>query len=264
MGRFNYPNTLALVLANEIDNEANYKYMADIKAYARDLKAFMNTCNTHADSPTKGQMRNIPLMYAKQDAGDTQDEVFAKYMFCGGKTISIDIFGLNNERYCGIDGPNQYHKVNTWVTNSKFPGAFMHSEEGCSTNPYPHHTRDWAQIKGFFENYPAIDGFFGYTYYDGKPEWGMFDGPSATATIFQDGKNFFANVNSYGTEPADKGETPIVPDCEEAALVPGMFSVDSVEKYDTGKAGLPESCPLPYASDNELASSSESRISVAV
>merc|ERR1711948_205324 len=148
--------------------------------------------------------------------------------------------------------------VNTWVTKAKFPGAFMHTEEGCSKTPY-HGTRDWAQVKGFFENYPAIDGFFGYTYYDGKPEWGMFDGPSATAKIFQDGKNFFANVDSYGAEPNSTQETPIQRDCDDVALVGDMFSVDSVEWYDTGKAGWAESCPVPYASDDEVTSGFESR-----
>lgn len=255
--RFNFPNTLAIVLANELDYPRMYKYVAFLKAYARDLKTHMLMCNNDTDSPTQGKMRNIPLLYAKSDdGGDPKDEAFAKYLFCGGHNISIDIFGLNNERYCSSQGAAQYQGINKWVTDSKFPGAYMHTEEGCSNIPY-NGTRDWAQIKGFFENYPAFDGFFGYTYYDGQPMWGMFDGPNSTSKIFQDGMNFFANVDNHGAEPKSPEVSPVIPDCSDVKLDPEMFSVDSVEWYKTGESGDVKNCPLPYETAIEVDFESE-------
>jgi len=238
------------VIANEVDRQTMYKYApAFLKAYARDLKAYMQMCDSHADSPTRGQMRNIPLLYAKSDdGGDPKDEAFAQYLFCGSSNVSIDIFGLNIERYCGPNGDEQYKQVNKWVAENKFPGAFLHTEEGCSKIPYGG-TRDWAQIHGFFEKYPSIDGFFGYTYWnDNQPEWSMFDGPTASATLSQDGHNFFDKVSSYGNEPTSVQEASITPKCDASKLDPEMETVESVNWYDTGDAGYAQNCPKPFAS----------------
>merc|ERR1719401_787276 len=102
--------------------------------------------------------------------------------------MSPDILGINIERYCTeAEGPMHYREVNRLVYERRWPGSFVVSEDGCSKYAY-HGTRSWSQIRGEFTNYPSFDGSFGYSYFlIRQPEWSMFDGPSSTAQITQDG-----------------------------------------------------------------------------
>lgn len=241
---FNYPNTLAIVLGNEFDQQLP-QYMPVIRAYARDMKSHMDMCDSNSDSPTKGQMRRIPLAYASSDdKGDAGVKPKADYLFCGDAAESVDIFGLNVERWCSTaQGPGQYNAVNKWVTQAAYPGAFMFTEMGCSTEPYKG-ARDWAQIPGFFSNYTSVDGFIAYTYY-GNPDFNMFDGPTAAAKEYQDGVNFFKQTKNIGDLPQRKSVAVQHPSCADTMLGHKMDSVDSVEYYNTGKAGQAAQCPKP-------------------
>jgi hypothetical protein len=250
---FNYPNTLAIVLANEIEQLP--EVLPVVKAYARDLKIFMTLCNSNSESPSKCAMRQIPLMYAATDTGASfVDE--ADYLFCGGKDVSIDIYGLNVERWIkDAEGKKEYDEINEKVKNKQWPGAFLHSEEG---GPYggDFPARTWNQLPGFFTNWPAINGFFGYAYY-GKEGFNMFDGPSATSTELPDGVTFFAKLKDVGGYPPNAAaEAGITPECATSIdLHPpkstaALSSYTDVKIYDTGRNSWAKNCPKqPSPSD---------------
>merc|ERR1712007_48311 len=242
---FNYPNTLAIVIGNEYDMQ-NPQFMPVLKGYARDLKSYMQMCNTNKDSPTLGRMRNIPLLYASSDdRGDAGVKPKMDYLFCAGNQVSIDIFGLNIERYCNDAGPAIYKEVSDWVAEAKYPGAFLFSEDGCTKKAYPKEPRDWSSVPGFFKNYEAMDGYIAYAYY-GNPDFDMFDGPKADAKMFADGSNFFRNVNKSGDDlPERTTFPPVVPTCASTLLGHDLESIDSVKWYDTGPTGWAPSCPKP-------------------
>jgi len=150
VNNFNFPNTMAIILANEM--EQNMAALPVLKAYARDLKLYKSMCNSNGDSPTSGNMRQIPLMYAATDsAADTWDE--ADYLFCGSQDVSIDVYGLNCERWVSDKGGRgQYDKINSIVAARKWPGVYMHSEEGGPYGaPYPA-VPSWNQIPGYFND----------------------------------------------------------------------------------------------------------------
>lgn len=249
IARSNFPNTLGIVISNEIDRQDMYPFAAVLKGYARDLKSHMEMCNTNADSPTRGQMRQIPLVYAKSDnEGNPMLSEYGDYVFCGSANISVDIMGLNMERFCDdTNGPREYKTVDELVAAKKWPGAFMFAEDGCFKRAFPNNTRDWAQVKGEFHNYPSLSGFFGYTYYDAVNDWSMFDGPMSNAKIYQDGLNFFHNVDQVGDEPKNVPEPPVTPACASTLGGQKLDTVDSVQWYQTGPTGWAKNCPKPYA-----------------
>jgi hypothetical protein len=240
---------LAFILANEVNRDYMFPHFAMLKGFARDLKSYMNMCNTDAQSPTKGQMRQIPLSFSAADIhGDPGDKILAEYLFCGGNNISIDIFGLNVERWCDpTQGPIQYHGINKWVSDSKFPGAFIFTEMGAPNTCGKYGgARDWGQVPGFFQNFPGIDGFAAYCYFDGQPGFSMFESGSSTAQIKQDGTNFFKQMSNVGTGATDGPSAPSTPVCTSSMLGVPMDSVDSVLPLETGPTGYPAQCPKPY------------------
>jgi len=244
---WNFPNTLALVIGNE-NAMFHLEFMPVIKAYARDLKSYMDMCNTNSQSPSHGRMRQIPLMYASADTvydnqgGGYQEK--SQYLFCGNSSVSVDIFGLNNERWCDSSGPAQYKEISTWVAGQKFPGPFMHSEEGCSINAYPLGYRNWSQLPGFFKEYTGIQGFFAYTYH-GNQDFNMFDSASSTATENDDGRQFFKQLESVGAGPASDHVDVKRPECATTLYGTKIDLVYDVHEYDTGATGWAPSCPKP-------------------
>jgi len=251
---FNYPNTLAIIIGNEFDMQM-LKFIPLLKAYARDLKAYMEMCDTDKDSPTRGQMRKIPLMYASSDdRGDAGVRPKAEYLFCDSRNSSVDIFGLNVERWCeDKTGRGEYNKINKWVGDGKYPGAFLFSEMGCTQTGLPtsyNKSRTWNQVQDFFTNFPAMDGFVAYTYY-GNKDFNMFSSEESDAQINQDGKNFFERLNHTGEEPqSEPTEDAVAPECPETILGIEIGSYHDVKAYTTGPTGWAPSCPKPYDSKN--------------
>jgi hypothetical protein len=254
VNNFNYPNTLAIVLANEI--EQNMQALPVLKAYARDMKIWMQVCNTNVASPSKGTMRQIPLMYAATDGDTFQEE--AGYLFCDSPDVSIDIYGLNVERWCGKPaakqnklGMIQYDKINAKVKAGDWNGAFLHSEEG---GPYGtvYGPRTWAQLPDFANNWPYINGYFGYAYY-GKEGFNMFDGPTAMSAELQDGTTFFKEIALTAAYPPNipanagtnhKCASSVT--AKDGSSVP-MASYSDIKIYATGESGYAENCPKPVS-----------------
>jgi len=244
-----YPNTFAIMIGNEFDLEMG-QFMPVLKAYARDLKKHMSMCVSEPDSPSYQRARVIPLMYASSDSGgDDSDPLVAQYMFCEGEDVSVDIFGLNVERWCNPDeGAREYKKINDWVTQQSYPGAFMFSEMGCKKKYIPSEIRAWDQLADIFSKHPALDGFFGYVYY-GEINFNMFDGKLANSTILQDGKNFFAGFRNIRQEPQQVPSATPSPKCPMGIKNGVNFVGDykSIKEYGTGDASSPRNCPKPYA-----------------
>jgi len=253
LNNFNFPNTLAIAVANEI--EQNIMALPVLKAYARDLKSHMKMCNVNKDSPTRGLMRHIPLVYAATDTGPTFANE-ADYLFCGDKHASIDIYGLNIERWVSdAGGRPQYNQVNKVVKAKRWPGAFVHSEEGGPYGkPFPA-VPTWDQLPGFFGNWTGIDGFAAYCYWGGNARFNMFDGPSVNATELPDGKVFFKKIADIGADPVDEEPAAVItPDCNATIHIRekdyNMTDYRTIDWYDTGKNGYAVNCPKPWQSTN--------------
>merc|ERR1711879_448823 len=124
-----------------------------------------------------------------------------------------------------------------------------HSEEGGPYGGKNPAVPTWAQLPGFFSNWPAIVGFAGYAYY-GNPEYNMFDGPGANATELPDGKQFFSQLANIGEAPDAKDQTANTPACSATLswkggeMVP-LAQVDTIKAYDTGENTYPKNCPKP-------------------
>lgn len=257
---FNFPNTLGIVIVNEMERntlgKSNIVSLPALKAYARDLKSYMTMCDSLGDSPTKGHMRQIPLVYAAIDLGTyLYDE--ADYLFCGAFNSSIDIFGLNVERWVSdTGGKQQYDIINSNVEKRQWPGAFIHTEEGGPLRGVFH--RSWNQIPGFFKTWPSIDGFMAYSYNapPGASSFNMFDGPSADANELIDGVYFFNNLKRIGKDPATvKPVAGKRPACKSSIVIDEsgekhpLIDFMSVEPYQTGDNGWAENCPAPWQAD---------------
>mmetsp|Transcript_124340 Transcript_124340/g.398146 ORF Transcript_124340/g.398146 Transcript_124340/m.398146 type:complete len:423 (+) Transcript_124340:209-1477(+) len=231
--RFNYPNTLAIVMGNEFDMQM-LPFIPALKAYVRDLKAHMKMCNTNDASLTKGQMRSIPLMYAcSDDRGNEGVFPKADYMFCdteAGKVV--------------------YDGINSFIAGRQYPGSFFFSEMGCSKTNVAGHVRTWTQVHDFFNDFPAIDGFTAYTY-SGNKDFDMFDSPLANATENEDGHHFFSGMKALGDEPQTNPAPSQRPTCPSTILGDAITSYHDVQTYNTGPAGEPSGCPKPYQNSND-------------
>jgi len=246
---FHFPNTLAIVIGNEfIQTHHMHAFAGVLKAYARDMKSHMRMCNTDKDSLTKGQMRRIPLMYAaSDDLGDPMVQPKADYLFCDGRRASVDIFGLNVERWTRDDtGPTEYSRINDWVAQKQYPGAFFFSEEGGPIPSQESGVRSWAQARNFFGDFPAISGYAAYTYY-GNPNFDMFSDKTANAIMTPDGENFFAALAEDAKNAVVFQERePIQPHCPVKLRDTAIQDYNKIVGYSTGDAGRASSCPKPY------------------
>jgi len=278
VSRLTFPNTLGIAIGNEFEhNPGMQQHIPIIKAYARDMKKFMSECNTHDDSPSKGVMRQVPLIYAASDAdGDAGLRPRAQYLFCDSPDVSIDMYGLNIERYCDETGGKvAYDGVNKWVKEAKLPGAFLYTEMGCAKPGKDHDgSRPWTQVENFFGKWDAVSGFAAYAYY-GNKDFDMFDGDTAEAKLLEDGENFFNKLQVVGTRDSvpPPAELPLPsPTCPKQLFFRNNLhdlaaDYKEVEWYSTGEAGWATSCPPAWAvlgKDNSEKSSEDSPKAVTV
>lgn len=250
--KFNYPNTLAIVIGNEfLSVHKTWSVISVLKAYARDLKAYMDMCHDDADSPSNGVFRKIPLLYASNDeSGDALDQQKAAYLFCDSAEVSIDIFGLNIERWCSNTTSNSYDTVQTWVSNAILPGAFLFSEMGCPQTIYPGSVRQWRQVRNFFATFSAFDGFAGYSYWSPN-NFTMFEGATPDAAELPDGKNFFEALDNVGAMTKREPGSPTHPTCQAqmpSSSLGAQSPPQTIEPYsgitDYNNANFPASgCP---------------------
>merc|ERR1719150_3305754 len=121
------------------------------------------------------------------DTTDVALQARDDYLVCGSADVSVDIIGLNVERWCDPKKSIAYDALKQWLGDKKYPAAFIFTEMGCSKTHYGG-TRDWAQIPGFFKNFPSFDGFSAYAYWNkGAQDFNMFNDGTATGEEFEDG-----------------------------------------------------------------------------
>jgi hypothetical protein len=247
--RTHYPNTLAVVIGNEFFlGPATFAAASVFKAYARDLKAYMKMCNDDSDSPSHGHMRQIPIMYAARDFGDEVDKEVMTYLKCGSADISIDIFGLNVERWCDPNTVDGYQSIHTMVETANLPGSFVFSEMGCPQNLINRAPpgqvcrtmaglgqccpRIWNQVPDFFEKHTMFDGFSAYAFWnDGAVNFNMFDNNSGDAAIFDDGRNFFLQTNQV--KRAGRPMTSVqYPTCASQVNKQTVLPLEEMQAYD--------------------------------
>merc|ERR1711933_469559 len=193
-------------------------------------------------------MRMVPLMYASNDdKGDPLDREKATYLFCGKKEESIDMFGLNVERWCDPHDNVAYDSIDEWVGRAKFPGAFLFSEMGCSATGQGYHgARDWKQVPDFFNKFKHIDGFSAYAFWNiGATEFNMFDGGTDSAQMYLDGFNFFEQLTQVGTDRSQEAGSSSNPKC--SSTLGGAKIEPMPTSYDDDL--FPQSdCPKPLKS----------------
>jgi len=184
-------------------------------------------------------------MYAATDMGDNVWHT-GDYLFCGDDFAHIDILGLNIERWVNdAGGRGEYNHVNQLTRAKQWPGAFLHSEEGGPIPaPMAKSARTWNQLPGFFDNWPNIDGFFGYAYY-GNPFYNMFDGASSTSNELPDGRVFFQQVAKTGNGQEIPPAPVTRPRCDAIVNGHALGDYKIIRGYDTGPNGYAPNCPKP-------------------
>lgn len=260
--KFNYPNALAIVIGNEFLGITDFSVISVLKAYARDLKAYMDMCHNDVESPSHGAFRKIPILYASNDdSGDALDMQKAAYLFCDSAEVSIDIFGLNIERWCTPSTNSSYDSVQNWVSEANHPGAFIFSEMGCPQNIYPGGVRKWHQIYDFFATHSAFDGFAGYSYWSDN-SFVMFEAATPNAAELPDGENFFAALDAVGAMAKREPGSPTYAGCQAQfpSATLGPYTPQTIEPY-TGITDYNQvnftanSCPHPRVPSGGIAAS---------
>lgn len=248
INNFNFPNILAIVLANEI--EQNYQAFPVLKAYARDMKKHMNLCDSNDESPTKGKMRRIPITYAATDTGNDPLLQLTDYLLCGSGDVSLDIMGVNIERWTNDKGGHdEYRALSDAVGQKKWPAAWIHTEEGGPD--HDHKSRTWHQVEYFFANYSHFDGYCAYAWWSANHDFDMFDSLDVNANMYPDGKAFFDSMSKCGPDPptTQPGDT-VTPTCASTLSRSGktyvMVDFDSINSYDTGANAYAKNCPAPW------------------
>jgi len=249
--RTHYNNTLAIVIGNEFFMGAHTFTAASVfKAYARDIKAYMKMCNEDHNSPSRGHMRQIPIMYAARDFGDVINKEVMSYLKCGSASISIDIYGLNVERWCSPTEEHAYDGVHKMVEDADLPGAFMFSEMGCPQNlvsdPPEGQTcrtagtlehccpRNWNQVPDFFTKFTMFSGFSAYALWNnGALNFNMAD-TKFGEPLYYDGLNFFNQTMKVtrADRPITSGSYPF---CAAQLNKQDVLPLDSIQAYDEDK-----------------------------
>ncbi|EJU00968.1 hypothetical protein DACRYDRAFT_22808 [Dacryopinax primogenitus] len=119
-----YDNLLAVNVGNEVVNsDATTESAPFIKAAARDIKAYLASKNSGA-----------LVGYASTDGSDTTDDwrdPLANYLACDSEATSLDLYGLNNYRWCGSTGSFDTSYASTVAAYSNYPIPAYFSEFGC-------------------------------------------------------------------------------------------------------------------------------------
>ena len=259
-----HPNVLAAMLGNEVMNSLlTWKSAPCVRAYGRDLKAYMSTYNS---KKTAYRRRSVPLLYAAQhDSPDASVlpevamKLTANYLSCvdsntenGADTEpSVDLYGINVESWCSSmqtfefneDGVSEtaYHALWRTLTNTSIPLLF--SEAGCSKelfnrdNGLARFVRDWRQIPVILNNMSSVfSGFCAYAY-DGNPLFRMMDGQELWDGVHvlqpsQDYENFRQQLHDATLElMQDKGAMLVDQAMASVRLSTCTDATDDVERF---------------------------------
>lgn len=157
----NYGNILGFNIGNEVVNlVSNTNAAPFVKAAARDIKAYLKSVGSSA-----------LVGYAAVDGQADFRNSLAEYLTCGGDSIAVDLYGLNNYEWCGNENINSSNWNIITEGFSNLPVATYMSEFGCITSP----PRLWTEVTALFAS-PVSDVFSGgvaFSYFPTSDGYGM-------------------------------------------------------------------------------------------
>ncbi|WAQ92683.1 hypothetical protein PtA15_17A165 [Puccinia triticina] len=159
-----FPNLLAFNIGNEmITNIENLEAGPYIKARARDVKLYLKSVNSTA-----------LVSYASADGKKLPAEL-ARFFSChsSGPSAEIDLFGVNNYRWCGESNfESAYEELTLEFQGLSIP-AFL-SEFGCLN---PGKNRGWGEVSALFSTLMSDvwSGGIAYNYYPTAQGYGLLD-----------------------------------------------------------------------------------------
>ncbi|WRT68843.1 uncharacterized protein IL334_005824 [Kwoniella shivajii] len=201
----NYDNVLGFNIGNEvITTNGNTNAAPYVKAAARDIKAYLKSVSSSA-----------LVGYSATDGDAEFRNSLAEYMTCGGDSIAVDLYGLNNYEWCG----NENYNSSNWNTIVQgfqdIPVATYMSEFGCITAP----PRLWTEVASLFSS-PTSDVFSGgvaFSYFPTSDGYGMvtFSADGNTVTTSDDFTRLSTQYNATAppNSPAQSSVTAGQTDC---------------------------------------------------
>ncbi|WVQ92527.1 hypothetical protein IAS59_006338 [Cryptococcus gattii] len=156
-----YENILGFNIGNEVVNlVSNTNAAPFVKAAARDIKAYLKSVGSSA-----------LVGYAAVDGEADFRNSLAEYLTCGGDSIAVDLYGLNNYEWCGNENINSSNWNTITEGFSDLPVATYMSEFGCITSP----PRLWTEVTALYAS-PVSDVFSGgvaFSYFPTSDGYGM-------------------------------------------------------------------------------------------
>jgi len=203
-----YNNVLAFNVGNEVVTMTNNTVAAPfIKAAARDVKAYL-----------KSKGSSALVGYASTDGSADWRDPLASYLACDADTDSLDIYGLNNYRWCGTSTfESSYASVEASFAN--LPIAAYFSEYGCVTSP----PRLWTEATALFSSQmaPVWSGGIAFSYFFAVGGYGMVNISSDNATVtpsddFTRLKNVLSTITTVNDPVQSSASQSTYPSCPSA------------------------------------------------
>ncbi|KAB5594397.1 1,3-beta-glucanosyltransferase [Ceratobasidium theobromae] len=195
-------------VGNEVVTMPNNTVAAPfIKAAARDVKAYLRS---------KGSSALVG--YASTDGSTDWRDPLANYLACDSDTDSLDIYGLNNYRWCGAGSyESSYASVEASFAN--YPVVAYFSEYGCVTQP----PRLWTEATALFSSQmtPTWSGGLAFSYFPAVGGYGMVnissDGSSVTTSDdFTRLRNVLSNITFINQPTQSSASQSSYPSCPSA------------------------------------------------
>ncbi|CUA72380.1 1,3-beta-glucanosyltransferase gel3 [Rhizoctonia solani] len=202
-----YNNVLAYNIGNEVVTETNNTVAAPfIKAAARDTKAYL-----------KSKSSSALVGYASTDGSGWRDPL-ANYLACDQDSDSLDIYGLNNYRWCGAGSfEGSYASVQQSFEN--YPIAAYFSEYGCVSQP----PRLWTEATALFSSQmtPVWSGGLAFSYFPAVGGYGMITLSSDNTTVttsddFTRLQNVLSNITFVNEPTQSSASQSTYPACPTA------------------------------------------------
>ncbi|KAF8610763.1 carbohydrate-binding module family 43 protein/Glycoside hydrolase family 72 protein [Ceratobasidium sp. AG-I] len=203
-----YDNVLAFNIGNEVVTMTNNTVAAPfIKAAARDVKAYL-----------KSKSSSVLVGYASTDGSADWRDPLANYLACDADTDSLDIYGLNNYRWCGSSSfESSYASVEASFAN--YPVAAYFSEYGCVTSP----PRLWTEATALFSSQmtPVWSGGIAFSYFFAVGGYGMVTISSDNTTVsvsddFTRLKNVLSTITTVNEPVQSSASQSTYPSCPSA------------------------------------------------
>jgi len=205
-----YDNVLAFNIGNEIVTDVPSSASAPfIKAAARDVKAYL-----------KSKSSSALVGYASTDGAGWRDPL-ADYLSCNSADTSIDLWGLNDYRWCGASGSVSSSYQESLTAFANLPVAAYFSEYGCNTD-----TRTWTEVAAIYGDSSVAQVYSGgvaFSYFptnDAK-DFGIttLNGDTVTPTAeFDNLVTALSKITTFINTPAKSAATqPSFPACPPAS-----------------------------------------------